>query len=195
MTDEDGSVSEGILEKAFKHKVDLIVVGTTGASQIKEFLLGSTPKALIQKATCPVLVVPKDFKGTAIHRMVYATDFEQADIFAINELVNIAETLGAEIRVVHITSKKEYAGKEHMEWFKEMLNEKVHYDHIAFDLLFSEEIFESIVDYIKDSDADLLAMLERKESTFYQKYFEKDMVKKMVNNISVPLLSFNARGL
>ncbi len=195
VVDEDGSVWNGILEKALKFDANMIVVGTKGASQVKEFLLGSTTKALIQRAPCTVLAVPKTVKCTHFKKMVYATDFEQADNFALRRLVKIAKKFDAQVRVVHITTQKEYAGEEKMEWFKEMLNEKVDYKKMDFDLIFSDTIFEELVWYLEDSEADLLAMLERKNNTFYQKYIQNDMVRKMVKDIKVPLLSFNVVGL
>lgn len=195
MVDEDGSVYDGILEKAVKLDVDLIVVGTRGKSQIKEFILGSTPTALIRKSSCPVLAVPAKSDVTDLKKMVYATDFEQADIFAIKRLVNIARKLDSEIRVIHITTQKEYAGKDEMEWFKEMLQEKVSYNKLEFDLIFSDTVFEELVWYLEDTEANLLAMLERKESTVYQRYFQTDMVKKMIKTIDIPLLSYSIGGL
>lgn len=195
VVNEDDSVPDGILEKAFKLNADLIVVGAKGASQIKEFFLGSTPKVLIQKSSCPVLAVPAESELTSLKKILYATDFEQADIFAINSLVKIAKKFDAEIRVVHIATQQEYAGEEQMEWFKEMLQEKVDYIKMDFDLIFSDTVFDELVWYLEDFEADMLAMLERKESTFYQKYFQRDKVKKMVQRIGVPLLSFNLGGL
>ena len=195
MVEEDGSVWNGILEKAIKFDADMIVVGTKGVSQVKKFILGSTTKALIRKAPCSVLAVPEAAKAVHFKKMVYATDFEQADIFALRRLVKIAKKFAAQVRVVHITTQKEYAGEEQMEWFKEMLKEKIDYKKLDFDLIISDTIFEELVRYLEDSEADLLVMLERKDNTLYQKYLQSDMVRKLVKDIKVPLLSFNVIGL
>lgn len=192
---EDGSVPDGILEKAFKLDVDLIVVGTKGNSKIKEFLLGSTSKALLQKSPCPVLAVPAKSDIVSIKEIVYATDFEQADIFALKRLVKMAKMFHAKITVVHITSHKEYVGQDQMAWFKEMLTEKIGYKKLEFLLIFSETVFEELVGYLKASETDLLAMLERKENSFYQKYVEPDMVKKMAKTIDIPVLAYSVGGL
>lgn len=192
---EGNSVANAIMENAAKYNADLICVGTKGASALKEFLLGSTAKALLQKSPCALLVVPTNSKKILLNKMVYATDFEQADIFALNRLVKIALKFDAQINVVHFTAKNEYAGDDQMEWFKEMLQEKVHYANMEFNLIFSDTIFEDLLDYVNTTQANLLAMLERKESTFYQKYLQTDMVAKMIKDSTVPLLSFNVESL
>ncbi|SDE43791.1 Universal stress protein family protein [Pricia antarctica] len=122
----------------------MIVVGRKGASQVKEFLLGSTTaKALIQKAPCSVLAVPKTVKGTHFKKVAYATDFERADIFALRRLVKIAKKFDAQVSVVHITTQKEYAGKEKMEWFKEIINDKIDYKKLDFDLIFEIQFLKN----------------------------------------------------
>jgi len=192
---EGTSVSSSIIEKAIKFNADLICVGAKGTSVIKELLLGSTANTLLKKSPCALLVVPTGSEKTELTKMVYATDFEQADIFAINKLAKIAKKFDAQIRVVHITTRNEYDGEGQMEWFKETLKQKVDYAKMEFDLVFSENVFEDLLWYLENAEADLLVMLERKESTFYQKYFQSDKVQQMVKKSPVPLLSFNVGGL
>ena len=195
LVEEDVSVVQGVLEKATKLEVDLIVVGTKGTSAIKEFLMGSATTALIKKAPCAVLAVPAMSSPENFKTMVYATDFEQADIFAINRLVEIAKKFNSKISIVHISTSREYAGDQQMEWFKEMLNQKVTYDKMEFDLILDDDIFEGLNRYLEKSNASLLAMLERKDNSFSQKFLQTDMVKKMVSGITIPLISFNIGGL
>ncbi len=58
-----GNPKEDIVEVAKKKNADLIVIGYHGKSLIEKiFPLGSTTKAVIDKAHCPVLVVKKERK-------------------------------------------------------------------------------------------------------------------------------------
>ena len=192
---EDGSVVNGILEKALESNADLIVIGTKGASPIREYFLGSTTKGLIGQSTCPVLAVPAHSRPEMMRTFVYASDFEQADILAIQQLLKIASGYEAHIKVVHITNKHEYAGDQQMEWFKEMLREKVAYDKMDFELIFSDQIMVDLKRYLKSEGVDLLVMLERKEDGFLSNIFEGDLVKKMGTKTPVPLLSYRRESL
>ncbi len=192
---QNSSVVDGILEKATDIAADLIVVGSKGASPLKEFLLGSTAQGLIKKAPTMILSVPHPIRLENLRTMIYATDFEQADIFAINRLVKIATKFQSNIKIVHITTQKEYAGDQQMEWFKEILGQKVQYKDMEFNLMFSDNILEELYRYLEKEDADLVAMLERKDSSFIQKYLQRDKVKKMASRLTIPLISFNVGGL
>ncbi|GMN11722.1 hypothetical protein MTsPCn9_29050 [Croceitalea sp. MTPC9] len=190
VVDEDGSVVDGILENAIRFSVDLIVVGTKGQSPVKEFLLGSTTKSLIKTVSCPIIAVPEVYRVGKLKTFTYATDFEQADIFAIRKLVKIAQVFDAKIRILHITTKKEYAGDQQMEWFKEMLQQKVVYEKIDYDIIFSDTILKELQWYLQETNVDVLVMLERSKDNILERYLQQDLVQKMVKEINVPLLCY-----
>ena len=54
----DGPPSLALAEAARKLDADLIVAGARGVSSLAQLLLGSTAERLMQRAGCPVLVVP-----------------------------------------------------------------------------------------------------------------------------------------
>ena len=139
--DEDGSIWDGILEKADSVKADLIVVGTKGTSPIREFLFGSTTTSLIEKANCPVLAIPPSTPFKGIKTVIYATDFEGADIFTIKKLTELTEPFDAKIHLVHVATQETAAGKEQMDWFKDILRHKVRYQNIVFETLFGKDVF------------------------------------------------------
>ena len=187
---ENRSIVKGIISVAEEWHAQMIVVGMKGESALKELLMGSVAKHLIEKAPCPILAIPEDAQHMPIKTIVYATDFEEEDIFAIRKLAEMAEKLEAEIKIVHISTKEEYDGETQMEWFKEMLQSKVTYERMDFELLFSEDVFESLRLYLGKVNADLMVMLEREGQGFLRKWFHGNLVKKMESYGRVPLLSF-----
>lgn len=56
-TPQTNNIASSIIEFAENEEVDLIVVGTRGASGVKRMLLGSVASAVVTFAHCPVLVV------------------------------------------------------------------------------------------------------------------------------------------
>jgi nucleotide-binding universal stress UspA family protein len=192
---ENDSAVAGLLEGATRFDADMLVLGTKGSSRFKEFFLGSTTKALIKKAPCPVMAVPHTYTSESIKTMIYATDFEEADIFAIKKLTVLAKPFNAAIKVVHVTNKKEYAGDQQMEWFKEILGQKVPTENMEFEVVTSEEIFTALYAFVLKTGADVLVMLERGDKGFYRQLFHDDLVTTMESKILVPLLSFNETTL
>jgi nucleotide-binding universal stress UspA family protein len=53
----DNRVDDGVLKVADEMKADIIVMGTRGLSTLRGAIMGSISHSLIEKATCPVLIV------------------------------------------------------------------------------------------------------------------------------------------
>ena len=186
---ENTLAADSILEKADEIGIGMIFAGKTGSSIMRDLFIGSTATGLIEKSRIPVMLLPEDYEQGSFETVVYATAFEQADIFAIRDITHWASLFGAEIRIFHVSTKDEYAGEDQMEWFKELLAQKVNYPKLHFELRFAEDIYAALSDYLKEVNADLLAMLEREEHHLLSGIWHRDLVKKMKGESNLPLLS------
>ena len=187
---ENKSVVKGILSIAEEWHAQMVVVGIQGEIALKELIIGSTTKNLIENAPCPILAVPSSASRMKLKTIVYATGLEEEDVYAIRKLTELAKAFDAKIKVVHMVTEDEYEGETQMEWFKEMLKEKVTYSKIEFKMFFSNDIFKSLQMYLQDVNADLVVMLEREHKGIFKKWFHRDLVKKMESYGKFPLLSF-----
>ncbi|WP_458626092.1 universal stress protein [Winogradskyella sp. PC D3.3] len=189
------AVVDTIVEKANEIQAFMIVTGMKGMSLLKDIIMGNTTRQLIDKANCLVLAVPSDANCSVVKTIVYATDFDaDADIEVIKKISGIAKGFGATLKVVHISTQKDYEVESQMEWFKTMLKEKVDYDKITFEIIFSEAIYESLRVYLGDVGADMVVLLEREENGFLKKVFHRDIVKKLEGYGKVPVMSFNEKN-
>lgn len=188
---ENNSVTNGILTKSKELNSYIIIAGMKGENILKGFIMGSTTLQLINKAPCPIFAIPNGFILKNIKTIIYASDFEEEDIEAIHKLTKIIKPFNSNIKVVHISVKDEDEGELTMEWFKELLKQKVDYKKIEFDVIYSKNVFNSLKLYLKNTSADLIAMMERKKTGFIKKIFREDLVKKMETYGKIPLISFN----
>lgn len=188
---EHTNIVRGIISKIKATDASLLVIGAKEKSAFEELLTGNTIKQLIEKTPCPVLIIPGHTTLYKLETIVYATDFEEEDISAIFKLSQIAKIFNATIKIVHISSKKDSYAQQELEWFKDILKQKVTYPNIEFRLLLSEEICHTLNVYLDEVNADLLAMLERKNHHFFKQLFHKGLVKKMESVSTIPLISYN----
>lgn len=56
---QEGFLHSSVRDVALEDKVDLVVMGTRGASGVSEFLIGSNTEKVIRTAPCPVLAIPQ----------------------------------------------------------------------------------------------------------------------------------------
>ncbi len=192
---ENSIASQGILEKAEEINPDLILVGMKGSSAVREFLIGSTASGLIEKSEFPVMTVPTDFRYDQFRSIVYATAFEEADIIAIQKILDFAKMFNASLKLIHISTKDEYAGEDQLHWFEEMLEAKVDYKDLKIDLKTSEDIFQALNDYLDKEKPDMMVMLEREGHHLISNLWHRDLVKRMKLQLDIPLMSFHKKYL
>lgn len=188
------SVVNGIVEKAKEVQACLIVTGMKGTSRLRTIIMGSTTRDLIEEAPYPVLTIPKDVTYKEIKTIVYATDFQSQDLGAINRLVEIAEPLGAKVKIIHVSPIEHAVEEGQRKVNEEKLNKYVQYNNMELYVSHSNDIFTELQNYLTKNKADVVAMLERESSSFGKKLFYKSLVEKMKTNENLPLMSFNAKN-
>lgn len=175
-----------------KQKPYLVVMGTTGSGSLEKKLFGSNTYRVITKTHFPLMVVPKDaiFKG--FDKMIFATDFEKKDTENINFLIKIAKHYMAAIDIVNVTETEFKSGEEKLyaDNLKNELSKTVRYGKLDYKSLYWNNVDERLEILLKESNADLLALVNRKKN-FIDRLFHKSIVKKMVYRTKVPLLIFS----
>ncbi len=97
------SITNGILEYAKMHDVDLIVMGTHGRRGIDHLMMGSVAEDVVRNAQCPVLTVRFDEAGPArvdVRRILVPIDFSECSPLPV--AVEIARAYGAELDMLHV---------------------------------------------------------------------------------------------
>jgi nucleotide-binding universal stress UspA family protein len=184
-------VSHEILRFVRDLNVYMLVMGSSITGNLKELFLGSTTTKMLEISPFPLLIVPTGFIFKKLERIVYTSDLQLKDIYNIGELVKIINPLNTKIIIVHISKEDNLINKNLLEWFKKSLSEKVDYPNIEIEIIFSEDIFETMKLAIEESDADMVAMMERTHKPEINYLLHRDLVKRMQSSLKVPLLSFN----
>lgn len=187
-----GNPIEVIIEIAQKRKVNLLVMGTTGAKGIKEVFVGSNTYRVIDETSCPVLVIPENTPFEELKKIIYATDYHSGDINALKQLTDIAAISNATIHVIHIADGEytDFAENVFIEKYTAKIRKKINYPDISFHLLHGEDIEEKLEEYLKKESANILA-LSTKHKNIFEKLLGKSITKKMTHHTEIPLMVFH----
>ena len=82
-----------VLNYAKKAEVDFIVMGSHGASGIKEALIGSNAQKVIRKAHCPVLIVKEIEKDWKMKNIAFASDFKEEETSSVADQLKYFQTI------------------------------------------------------------------------------------------------------
>ncbi len=184
-----GLVVDEVLSLINDFKIDIVIMGTHGASGITEMILGSNAASIIEKATVPVLAIPGNAVYKEINNLVYAYDDIKSGLPSFKWLLEFARIYDSEITLLHIIE----TGKDTMDLNQkefEKIKQSVTYDKIRLELVKEENILEGINDYVNSNNVDVLAMAIRKR-TLLDKIFSRSLTKKMAYHTRIPLLALH----
>jgi nucleotide-binding universal stress UspA family protein len=180
---------EDVIDSFAKYNnIDLIIMGTKGASGLTKVLLGSNAAAVINESDIPVITVPEFARFKNLKHIVYSTDILNMDE-ELQAIIPLAQLFDATIHVLHIVSSK----SEKQINAKAIVDEvKIKYPKITFHVSISDDILEGIEEYIADTKADMVVMFTH-NLTFFEKLFGKSVTRQMIFLSWVPIYSIKKR--
>ena len=186
---EYGFASEKTVEIADSMNVDLIVMGTKGASDMLDKWLGTHAQDVIKNAKCPVLTIPNDVPIDYPQRILYAADFKDDEIHAVQKVLDFAKFLGATCKVMHVHEGFEpNIGHIVEETIKDLEN-KFKDEDVTVQQFHRDDTIEGIETYIKTYAPDILAMAIH-EKSFLDNIFNTSVTQHFIQEAKIPMLTF-----
>jgi nucleotide-binding universal stress UspA family protein len=184
------TVVDGIESFATARKVDLIVMGSKGATGLKKILMGSNATAVIDNSSIPVIIVPNkpSFKTEkSLNKIVYATDAKDFK-YEVKLVAELAKKLDASMEVLHIMPNDTTSNKKGAHVPAAKLAELEHYAKGHIHILATQKIAKGLDEFVEAQHADAVAMfhsLDHKE-----KLFGTSVTRELAFQNTFPLLSF-----
>lgn len=166
--------------------IDLIVMGTKGASGVKEVLLGSNAANIMRNASIPIILVPDSAEIRPIKRILFATDLQYINGYdSIQPLHAIAKETGAKIEILHLSEVIPDAIGMNRE---ELRLDTVFMD-VPHEFHFREQLAteDDILDYSHEIDADLIVVVSRQHGFFYR-LLHRSVTRKLSMHTDLPVL-------
>ncbi|TVR76569.1 MAG: hypothetical protein EA412_13330 [Chitinophagaceae bacterium] len=191
----DYEVKEGLLVDIIvnmekKGGIDLIVMGTLGASGLGDYLIGSNTSRVVKKVKSPVLLVPFESTCKRLNKIVYGSNLDESEISAIKEVVNFAKKQKAMLKIVHIGNPNSKIVENRLAEFEEFVKKNVSYERMSMHIEFNKDEFIGLNKFLKREKADLLAIHNRKRN-FISKLFDSSLADEFIFHSDVPVLCLN----
>lgn len=170
----------------FKNKIknlgiDLVVMGSKGASGLERIVFGSVAANVMEIAEIPVLVVPPGCTFRPVDHMVLAIDRREVRPDVLAPVRKLAKKYGAKVTMLNV--KKDPNGTP-----PPMAD--IHLDDVETiyrEVPVSQNINETINEFMEEEGCDLLCMI-RREKGFFESVFQRSITKAQVHNSRGPLL-------
>ena len=179
----EGFLIPNIKECIENEKINFVVMGTAGAKGCKELFISTNTGDVISAIPIPVLSVPVNAKFEKIETIGFTTRFREKDKVALKQAIDIAKKTNAKIKCLHVKNHEtESIDAEIEDWKNQFKN-----DPVRFYIIPSDDVKETILDFITSQEIDILTMITYKRN-FFESLFNSSLTKKMSYKSEIPIL-------
>ena len=182
----DGTLLFNIKKAIEEENIDFIVMGTSGATGWEAFFLGTNTGNVLTAVDVPVLSVPSDSNFKKIEIIGFTTRYRAKDKKALKDVLKIAKKTKAKVKCLYVkTNDSDVSTATIKEWEEEFAGEPV-----LFSIIPSDDVQDTILDFVLFKDIDILAMITYKRN-FFVELFKPSLTQKFSNRLGIPVLAMH----
>jgi nucleotide-binding universal stress UspA family protein len=185
------SLSSEINDFIDDKNIDFIVMGTHGASGLRETFIGSNAQKIVRTAKIPVLTVNSEYTDFRINKIVCSSDFLEDQINEqLPRVKKFADMFNAKLQLVYVNTptyfEETIVVEERMDTIckEQGLTGITHHIYNAFD------IDEGVIAFAKKQKADVICMITHGYRGV-KKLFSDNVTESVVNHSQIPVLTLH----
>ncbi len=179
----DGDLIYNLKNAVEEDSIDFVIMGTNSVSDWTKFFTGSNTESVISGVEVPVLCIPIDAKYKKVKTIGFTTRYREKDKKELKKVLKIAKKTDAKVKSLYVkTSNSDVTEETRKEFEKEFAGENV-----EFLVLPSDDVKETILDFVLYKDIDILTTITHKRS-FFESLFDSSFSKKIAKEVPIPIL-------
>lgn len=187
---QSGNPADEICRWALHKKMDLIVMGTHGASGLREFFMGSNAYRVVKNAPCPVLTLPGNNQWLDFKKILFPVRLVSYALDKYDVVRPIIRKNGSSLLVAGIAKKSDPASFIEMKDLVDSVHCQISEDDVVCDseLHYCENPAKQVLDIAEHTQPDMIvitATLDRTVKDFFLGPYTQDIV----NHAHFPVLS------
>ncbi len=167
---------------------DLIVIGTTGLSDVLAKIFGSVSTKVSNKAQCPVILVPRNAKWKNIEQILYASDHDSMKAEFAQDIIDFAVKMNAGIHFVNVRNYDPVgeAKQKDIDWGELFVATNSNLPYVT-STLYGNDTVRELNDYCEGKSIDLMVFAS-KHRNFWESLMHKSITENMTLSTDTPIM-------
>lgn len=182
-------IYEDIEEACEKNKIDLIVMGSNGASGFKEMFVGSNTEKVVRTSKTPVLVIKNNHEQFNVTDFVFATDFSEEGRGAMDKAQKFAKKLGAKMHLLFVNTPANFKTSSQAYTIMENFVRGMGVENYTLNIYNDVSVEKGILNFTNHINAQLIGMGTHGRKGISH-FFNGSISEDMVNHANMPVITF-----
>ena len=191
VAEESSSFIDALETFARHNSVDLIIMGITGSTKLEQILMGSNTLKIVERKTCPVMIVPPQALYKGIQDIMLTSDFKDVErTTPTKPLQNVLELFKANLHVVNVDDEHYVEVTDEYKEQREKLETILQGFNPQFYFIRLFDFVDAVNQFVEDREIDIIVTIPRKHS-FLGKMFRTSHTKKLAYHSHVPIIAIH----
>src|SRR4029078_7030784 len=189
VAEEDDSFIDALERYSRHHGVDLIIMGITGSTRLEQIFMGSNTLKIVERNTCPVMIVPPQALFKGIQDIMLTTDFKDVDkTIPETPLQKIPSLFKSKLHVVNVDDEHYVEVTDEYKAERAKLESMLKAFHHKFYFIRLFDFVDAVNQFVEDKEIDLIITIPKRHS-FLGKMFKPSYTKKLAYHSHVPIVA------
>lgn len=180
---------DGILKISQKNNVDLIVMGSHGASGYKEMFIGSNAEKVVRNSDVPVLIIKKEQENFQVNDFVFASDFSDEVKKPFEKVVEFANKFDATLHLAMINTPNDFKATSTSQDIMNSFISNFKVNKFQTHIYNETNIEKGILNFSNSVNADLIGMCTHGRKGLSH-FFNGSISEDLVNHATRPVVTF-----
>jgi nucleotide-binding universal stress UspA family protein len=180
---------EGIMEISKKHNCDIIIMGSHGATGLKEIFIGSNAEKVVRNSVIPVMIIKNDRPDFEVKNLVFATDYNLKNKHTLRKVKKFAEKIDASLHLVYINTANNFVNEEYAQKGLEDFIIGEDLKNYTLNIYNDVTVEKGLLNFANSINAELISI-----STHGRKgldhFFNGSISEDLVNHANLPIVTF-----
>lgn len=172
-----------------KNNIDLVVMGSHGASGFKELLIGSNTEKVVRTCEVPVLVVKKRHADFKVNHFVFASDFKEESKAPFLKAIKFAQLFEAEMHLLMVVTANKFITTANAKARIQEFLDTVTHSFSSINIYNDETVEKGIMNFSESINADLIGMSTHGRQGLSH-FFNGSISEDLVNHAKRPVITF-----
>ena len=179
----------GIIDESEKNNIDLIVMGSQGASGLQEMFIGSNTEKVVRRSKIPVLVIKQSVEEFEVNDILFASDFNKESKSTFHRVIDFANLFEAKVHLLYVNTIHNFNTTKNIESRIAKFMADFDFDNYTTNIYNDISIEKGILSFARDIDADLIALNTHGRSGLSQ-LFNGSIGQELANHALRPVVTF-----
>ncbi len=178
-----------IKESVKEYEIDMIIMGSHGASGLMEMFIGSNAEKVVRTSDVPVLVIKNEHSSFDIKNFVFASDFKNDNKETYKQAVEFAKLFDAKIHLLMVNTANHFITTyDARTRINDFIAGEV-FNNFTTNVFNDVSVESGILNFSAEIDADLIGISTHGRQGIAH-FFNHSISEDLVNHAKRPVITF-----